>query len=311
MKENISDYIIEQPNNVNKNISRMVKAVEIVTTDEGKVPDGLYGQKVIVKIGDNISLDGSTIDMEFTVPFDCDVEPNEAEVVIYNLSKTTLSQIKSNLKITIEAGYGKDTGIIFSGYISEFNTNRDGVDKKTTIYALDDQSLTDRELQEKSYAANVKSSYILKDLLNSTGLPFAVFNPAGDYVNKDAVKVDGSLIDAVKKYAEECGSAAYIQKSKIYVHDIRTASKDINFTISADTGMIGSPEEFTEESTSADEKTTKTIKGYKIEMLLQYRIQCGVKVKLESIDASGTFSVRSGEHRYTGTELTTEMEVIA
>lgn len=310
--KNISQSIIQQPNNVDKNVSRLAKAIEMAVTDEGQTPNGLFKQVVKIAIGDSVKLDGETLDFEFSVPFDCDVEPNEAEVIIYNLSKTTIAQIKRNSKITIEAGYKNDTGIIFTGYISKVSTKKDGVDKKTTIYALDDQSLTDRELQEKSYAANVKSSYILKDILATTKLPFAIFSPAADYVNKDAVKVDGSVIEAVKKYAEDCQSAAYVQKGKLYVLDIRKASKDINFTICVETGMISSPEEFTEEANTSDkDKKAQTIKGYKVEMLLQHRIQSGVKVRIESTDVSGVYSVRSGEHKYTGTELTTSIECIA
>ena len=76
--------------------------------------------------------------------------------------------------------------------------------------------------------------------------------------------------------------------------------------------LISSPEEFTEEANTSDkDKKTQTIKGYKVEMLLQHRIQSGVKVRIESTDVSGVYSVRSGEHKYTGTELTTSIECIA
>lgn len=294
--------------NKTKQISRIIKAIEALDTTIGIEPEGIFGQRVIISSG-KITLDSSNIDIEFTVPFDNDIEVNEAEISVYNLSDESIANLKYNQKITITAGYKDDTGIIFSGYISKTKTKYDNVDKVTTIYALDDQSLLDKEIQEISYAENIKSSYVLEDLLKRTGLPIAIFNPRHDYINKDPLKIDGSLNEAIKKFAKQCGVDVYILKSKIYAHDIRTASIDISFDINSNTGMIGIPEEFTEEV--EDENYKEVITGYSIEMLLQHRLQTGVKIKLSSRNAKGIFSVQKGEHSYDGTNLITKIDVIS
>lgn len=297
--------------NDSKHISQIVKMPKNdVINKEGGKPNGLFGHKVIVTSG-SVKLENDYVDMEFSIPFDNNLEPNEAEIKFYNLSKDTIKGFKSDAVITVTAGYGNDTGIIFNGRIRKIKTKYESVDKVTTIYALDDQSMKDRELQEIAYAANVKSSYILKDLLKRTGLPIAIFKVQRDFVNKDSTKIDGSLINAISDYAKDCGVDVYIQKGKIYALDVRKASKDINFTICPDTGLIGSPEEFEEEV--EEENYTETIKGYKIEMLLQYKIEVGVKIRLNSKNVTGNagiFSVRSGEHSYNGSEMITSIEVV-
>lgn len=291
------------------NISKVVIRPENeVITEEGSKPNGLFGHTVIVKSG-NITLNNKDIDLEFTCPFDCDLEANEAEITIYNLTKNTISALKYNQVITITAGYGNDTGIVFSGRISKVKTGYDGVEKRTVIYALDDQNLKDKELEEISYGAGTSSAYILKDLVKRLGLPIAVFKTRCEYSNEDSDKVDGSLIEIIGNYASQCGVNVYIQKGKVYVHDIRTASQDINFTINENTGLIGSPEEFEEEV--QEESHTEIIRGYNVEMLLQHRIQAGVKVKLVSREVSGYYTVRKGEHIYNGTDMITFLEVIA
>lgn len=56
-------------------------------------------------------------------------------------------------------------------------TKVEGVDRITTIYAIDDMDLKERELpKEIEYKANTKASYILKDLLGKVKLPIAVFH---------------------------------------------------------------------------------------------------------------------------------------
>lgn len=298
---------VKDPSNL-PNMSRVIKRPdnEVITKEGGK-PQGLFAPKITIKT-DNVILTNEDLDIEFTIPFDCDLEPNEAEIVVYNLSANTVSYLKYNQVITVTAGYGTDTGLIFSGRISKVKSGYEAVDKKTTIYALDDQDLQDKELQEISYAAGTKSSAILKDLLNRYNLPIAAINLRYDYVNKDSVKVDGSLRDCITEYAKQCGVDVFTEKGKVYAIDVRTASQDINFAVSADTGLIGSPEEFEEE---VDEETYKeTIRGYNIEMLLQHRLQAGVKVKLDSQNGSGVYSVRKGEHTCSGNEFKTTAEII-
>lgn len=271
-----------------------------------KPPEGMFGRVAIIKSG-GVTLNSEELDFEFEVPFDDNVEANEAEIIVYNLSQTSIQALKWNNKITIEAGYKDDTGLIFEGRISKVQTKFEGVDKKTTIYALDDVDLTEREIAEITYSAGVRASYILKDLISRINLPLAVFNINRDWDYDNEVNVSGGLMENIKRYAEVCGISVYINKGKMYARHI-TEGDNINFLVSQDTGLIESPEEFEEEMTAED--YTNTIKGYKFKMILQHRMTTAAVIKLTSRNVSGWFRVRSGKHIFNESESITELEVV-
>lgn len=269
-------------------------------------PSGLFGRKVIIDSG-NVSIDGSQMDVEFTVPFDDDTEANEAEIIVYNLEKDTLSQLKNDQIITITAGYRGDAGVIFSGRISYVKSKFVGVDKQTSIYAIDREGKSERKIESISYKKGVKASYILKDLIGRLKLPIAVFKMRRDYTYKDSVTVSGTLLSNIKQYSEVCGVSTYIHKGKVYSRWIKDGD-NIHFELSVDTGMLDSPEPFEEEYSS--EEASETIKGYRVKMLLQHRIGVASEITIKSENVNGTFRVRSGSHTFNGTDFITEVEVI-
>lgn len=79
------------------------------------------------------------------------------------------------------------------------------MDKATTIYAMDD--IKDHSIESMSFAANSQASYILKTLIEKTGIPVAVFSPRRDYTYKDSQTVDGDLMENIKNTQK---SAAYL-----------------------------------------------------------------------------------------------------
>lgn len=292
---------------------RNIHASRLVTAMEGWTkplesysikPDGVFGSVAIVKCG-NVTINSKELDVEYNVPFDDDMEANEAEIVVYNLSKNTISQLKKGAKLTIESGYDKDTGVIFDGLIDRVNSKREGADKVTTIICFDD--VKTKDIQSLSFAKGTKASYILKTLLNKTGLPIAVFKIRRDHTYKDETTVDGDLMQNIKKYSEVCGISTYINKGKIYSRYIKDGD-NINFTVQESTGMIGSPEEFEEEQTAED--FTETVTGYRVEMLLQHRMTTAAIINLKSAFVNGQFRVRSGTHIFNESEAVTEIEVI-
>lgn len=266
-------------------------------------PDGVFGSQAKIICGD-VTINSDDLDLEFTVNFDDDMEANEAEIIIYNLTKNTINQFKKKKKISIEAGYKGDIGVVFEGFIVSRKTKIEDVDKITTIKCLDDVST--KTISEKTYKAGTKASYILKELLKKTGTPIAVFKMRRDYTYKDEVKVDGDLMENIKTYSEVCGVSTYVKNGKIYSRHIKVGD-NINLTLSEETGLIGSPEEFEEELTAEDFK--ETIKGYECEMLLQHRACAGAIVTLKSLYANGNFRICSGEHRFNPDECITKIKM--
>lgn len=295
--------------NKDRNVSKLIKAFEGL--QEGlkpysNPPNGMFGRVAIIE-SNGIRINSEEIDLEYDVPFDDDLEANEAEIIIYNLSDTTIQALKYNKVISITAGYRNDTGVIFDGVITKITTKREGRDKRTVIKALDDRNLQEKEIEEITYKENTTASYILKDLIRRIPLPLVVFNPRRDHVYKDEQKVSGGLMENIKKYSEVCGISVYINKRKIYARHI-SEGDNINFVACADTGLLDSPEEFEEEVTAEDYK--EVITGYKFSMILQHRLTTAAIITLNSLNVSGQFRVRSGRHTFNGSETITEVEVI-
>ena len=266
-------------------------------------PDGVFGSIATVTSGD-VTISSDVLDLEFVVPFDDDMEPNEAEIVVYNLSSNTIQQLKKGTVISITAGYTGDTGVVFSGYISKVKTTYEGADKVTTIYALDD--IKDHTLASIAFKKNTKASTILKTLIEKTGIPVAVFKIRRDHTYTDSQTVDGDLMTNIKKYAEVCGISVYVSKGKIYARYIKEGD-NLDFSVSSATGMIGSPSAFTEEITAED--YTDTVDGFDVDMLLQHRMCAGAIVTLNSKVSTGKYRVCSGEHRFSDAEAITRIKM--
>ena len=289
----------------NKHASRFINSLQDLTkADFVDPPKGVFGSEAKITCG-SVNIKSNELDFEFDVPFDDDMEANEAEIIIYNLTKSTISKFKKGSKLSIEAGYKDDTGVIFNGFVSKVSTKREGSDKATTIKCLDDMST--KTVESISYSKGTKASYILKDLLKRTNTPIAVFKVRRDHTYKEGVTVEGDLTENIKKYAEVCGISVFVSKGKIYARYIKDGD-NLNFTLSEETGLIGSPEEFEEEQTAEDFK--EVVNGYKCECLLQHRMTTAGIINLKSMNANGTFRIRSGRHRFNPDEAITEIEVI-
>ena len=273
--------------------SALVKAFETWKEPYDIKPDGVFGTIAQIKCGD-VTISSDVLDVDFVVPFDDDMEPNEAEITVYNLSDNTIKQLKKGAALSIEAGYKGDTGVLFVGFISKVQTTFDGTSKETTIYALDD--IKDHTIESISFAKGTKASYILETLIKKTGIPVAVFKVRRDYTYTDGETVDGDLMERIKQYADVCGISVYVSKGKIYARYIKEGD-NLDFNVSADTGLIDSPSSFTDTITAADFK--EEINGYEVNMLLQHRMYAGAKVNLQSKVATGAYRVCSGEHRFT------------
>ncbi|MGN0243474.1 MAG: phage protein [Lachnospiraceae bacterium] len=280
--------------------------------DKGKTPknfSGLYRHSVIIKIETKkgiITIDNDTLDCDFEIPFDDDVEANIADISIYNLSKDTRNKINGDEKITVEAGYGKDTGIIFSGYIKKVKHIWEDLDLITDITAIDSKKRKEHKADKKTYAKGTKASTILKDLVNQTGLPVKKFSIPQDHVYKDAVSISGGLMENIEKYAGICKAKAYICKSQVYVCSVKdfTGSK---FELTSDTGLL-SVETFKE--TNKNDVWEVETKGYKVKMLLQHRVQTGSLIKFKTKNYSGSYRVIDGTHYYDGSEFTTTVRIV-
>ena len=302
---NNSRLIIEGKNSNTR--SRLIRAVKQGVTDLESYelkPQGVFGAEAKVICG-AVTLKSSDLDIEFTVNFDDDMEANEAEISVYNLSQNTINQIKNKSEISIEAGYKGDTGVIFTGYVTKVKTTREGADKLTTIKCLD--TIKEHTIEEITKSAGTLASDILYELLQKTHLRIDRFRARRDHKYEEEQKIDGDLMAAIKTYSQVCGVSTFIKNGGIiccYLKDV----DGLIFDLSEDTGLIGTPEEFTEEISISDE-AKEIVNGYECDMLLQHRVSAGSQVNLKSLDANGTYRVCSGQHIFNETEAVTHIKM--
>lgn len=295
--------------------SKIIKSMALLGKSAAEapvaVPPGLFHASAWILCG-VAKVEYPDLDIEFEVPFDDNTTANEATFTMYNLSTTTRNQFTLGRNISLTAGYGTDRGIIFAGVVSSARTKHDGVDVKTTVTALDNPKLKEHDVRNISFAKGSKASYILRSLLQKTGLPIAAFHVRRDHTYKDVVTVDGGLMSSIDQYAKVCGVSTYIQRGCVYAIDVRTANTGLRFDMDVDHGMIGTPEYFEDEmDETADSQSIKeTRKGWKITSLLEHRCMTGALVNLKSKDVTGNFHVLEGKHSFNGTDFITEMTVV-
>ena len=289
--------------------SRLVTSLALLGNieEKGNAPSGVWGSKATV-ISGGVTIKSSELDLEFDIPFDDNLETNEGEIIVYNLSSKTRAQLKKDAEIRIVAGFGTDTGVIFKGYITKVATARDQSDLITTIKVKDD--IQKKETINLSYESGVKASYILKDLIKKTGLPVGWIEIKRDHTYENAVTIDDTLEAALRQYSEVCGVSTFVSNGVLYSCSLdRFIKNGVNFEVSEETGMIGSPQPFTEEKETEDGETV-IYEGYEIEMLMQHRMAAGavVKVNAEILSNGNTVSVKSGRHIFNESEAVTKIK---
>ena len=199
-----------------KSFMELEQAINIETSGGD---NALFKRNIMVKTG-NVSINSNNLDLEFDVEFDDDTEANESEIILYNLSDTTIQNIKKGEKVTLTAGYKDDTGIILSGFISHVKTVFDDLDKITTVKVIDSVDRIERKIENLAYAKGSKASTILNDLLTKVGLPVAKFSVKRDFVYKDGLTVDAGIMETIKKQAQIWGVSEYMNRGQIYVQSI-------------------------------------------------------------------------------------------
>jgi hypothetical protein len=251
----------------------------------------------------NVTISSKDLTLSFDVPFDDDMEPNESVISVYNLSDNTINQLRGKEQITLNAGYQEDYGVLLSGFISKVETKKSRSDQVTTIYVLDTKPFDAKKTVNKTYKKGIKASFILKDLIASLSLKVAALKLPSDKTYINGYTASGETLETLNKIAKDCGASTYINKGQVYIRSLKEGD-DSRFKLTADTGLVETPEPFEEEREGV------LIKGYRVKCLLQYRLTTASIVEIESRTAKGKYRVRKGRHYWSGNSFYTEMEVI-
>jgi len=243
------------------------------------------------------------LDIEFSVPFDNDEEPDIANLTIFNLSDNSINSIQKEQNVILNAGYRGDVGTIFKGTIQKALTRWNGVDKLTELTIGDGAQQWLTKHVSVAYGENITASAILGDLTGRFGLELGKLNLVNDLTYPKGRIIDCSLKDAIIQIVHECSTEFKISQGRIFIMPYDEGIPT-GFLLNKDTGLIGSPEIFEKEENGI------TLKGYKVKMLLNHRITINSILQIQSRTANGTYRVLQGRHINNGNDFLTIVEVL-
>ena len=239
---------------------------------------------------------------------------NEAKIEIYNLSEVTRKKIiDANQNVVLRAGYEDEGGLenLFFGTTTKPTTRRNGQDIIVVLEAFDGVT----EIREKTFNTSYKEgtgiNQVINDITAVLGLPVKGqdrVTSSRQYVNGFAYS--GLASDALTKVLAFDGKIYSIQNNEIYILSPDEPLVTTAININPNSGLINSPEEYTDTST---EQSNDPVQRYKFKCLLYPSLIPGGVVRLESKIVTGNFkidSVKSTGDNYAN-EFISEVEVRA
>lgn len=283
------------------------------------------GRKISVTIG-RATFTNEDLHIRFESEFDDDTKPNQTKVELYNLSDSTISQLKRADTLTLQAGYGTDLGVLSIGKVTKVLTRWEGVDKITAVYSLEGEDFTrikvsvqnaDKDtiryhrdgvykgqVVESSLGIGFKTGTngitIINRLISVLGIKLA-FPPklVTNKVYKKGYLVTQLILNNLEEVVRDCGSIMYHRRGKLVIRPYDLGI-DENFILEEDTGLIGSPSQVEENG----------VKGYKVKCLLQHRITTCSIINIKSKTANGKYRARKGKHIADKDDFYSEFEVV-
>lgn len=266
--------------------------------------------------------------VKFSVPFDDGPAVNMAEVEIYNLLDTTINNFKEGSTATLNAGYIGDVGVLLVGRIKSVDTDWNGVDKITSILVADANDNWMTKEINKTYKKDVTARAILLDCIAASGLKTGKLNLPVSKVYKGGKTIKGPIAKIVADIVPDCNAKMHVTRGAIYI-SARNEGTGTAILIDKESGLINSPASITKEESYKVNKTVtewteqngkkikkvrneeetkkRTLKGFKVRMLLNHRIKADAIITIQSQTAKGKFRVANGKHD--GNGYVTEVEV--
>lgn len=219
-----------------------------------------------------------TIQRPFTVEFDIFRtnfgSSNTASIRIYNLNPDSRAQIRkdqqdaSNLKrVLFKAGYQTDLSTLLSGNVIQAWSVREGVNFITEVLAYDAGYAYVNATTNISVVAGQSLQSVITSLVSSLSNFGVSIGAIGQYPGffGRACSLTGMTTDILR---ELTGGGFYIDNGKAYCfHDNECAAGDIA-TISAESGLLGTP--------------TREYLLVNLEMLLEPKLYIGQLVKVNT-----------------------------
>lgn len=279
-------------------------------------------------------------DIEYNVEFRADEKPNPANITIYNLTETTIASFYVGQPIRLIAGYREFNGVIFEGHVTNIDRERNGEGDLLLNLEVDDYSFNFFKFQiSKSYAPGVSAETIIKDVISQAGYKVDTLELPRSKTYINGLSIKNSAHKVLQDVATDCSAKVIYQGNGISLVPLRKAYRG-SFELSSETGLIGTLQRLEKEmpynerlierndqlmgdsssgsvsegvTTSSgnaegsasvlieDKKKNKKVKYIRCSMFLKHDVNLGDQVRLNSIDAQGSYIVVAFTHSTDGT----------
>lgn len=223
-------------------------------------------------------------------------KPDEAEVSLWNLSRSQRAWLKENGEVvTIRAGYDGRLVDLFAGEVSRIEVEYRLPDIVTKIIAGDGLEVTLTQRIALTLSAGTTLRRALERISGVLGLPVAYLDPAAARLNDQflaARSFTGRAADALEAVAQQAGLEWSIQDGSLYFITEAGTRPETAFVISVETGLVGTPELIVKRK-----KNRERIEGLRFKTLLIPEARPGTSAQLETREYTGPYKAERVIHQ--------------
>lgn len=191
----------------------------------------------------------SGLRLRFAIQRDEKRTPNSAEISLYGLSPERAAELasKSEVSVSLEAGYVGAVGQLFLGDLRTVRNTRDGASRVCTISGGDGEALLRTARINRTFRAGTPVGDVLRGLASALGVERGnVASAAAGLQTQRLPRAEtlcGLVYDELEEFCRTYGLRWSVQDSALQV---RTGNEPVRGTqgplLRADTGLIGEVE---------------------------------------------------------------------
>lgn len=232
----------------------------------------------------------NALHIAFAVERDTKRVPNNAEIAVWNLSRSSRQALAklANVPVRLEAGYLDDVGVLFQGDLRSARSRREGPDIVTRVSGGDGETKIRTARINRTFAAGTPIGTVLRELGKALGVGagnLEQFSGAqlrnGSKTLSRSLTLRGSVFDELESVTRSCGLGWSIQDSALQIREVGQPVGDRSGPLlRPDTGLVGE----VELETVAKEEPGFAAGSVKVcgSCLLRHDLIPGVPLRVES-----------------------------
>lgn len=243
---------VGSPPNASSSDALNIEATNYQVVDGSETrKDYLYGRRYRITVSDasGNGFDVSDLHCTFNIIKTIQMQPNQSEIVIYNLSAITENSIIINgARVTIEAGYeGSQFGLIFDGDILQTIREKENSNSfKLTIIALDSDRAANFEIANYSLARGQTARAIVDHIANKAINPVPLGSISDRLASQQLTRgkvMFGKASDYLRQIAKSYDLQLYFDSGELNLVHLDDMPTDEIFTLDSTSGLIGTPQQ--------------------------------------------------------------------